>query len=259
MKFKFNLNKFKPNKALLIGKKEYAGRNNSGCITVGQRGGGHKQKYRIIDFKRNNTDKSIVLNIEYDPNRTARIANIITNGKISYIIAPQGLKVFDRIYTENRQNMFLQAGDSFSLKNMPLGSIMHNLELNKNQGAKFVRAGGMYSQLLQKDDNFARIRLMSGAHRFFPLNCKATLGVISNEKHSFAIIGKAGKSRWLNKRPNVRGTAMNPVDHPHGGGAGKSSSGRPSVTPWSRPTKGAKTRSKKKKNILIVSKNDYKK
>jgi large subunit ribosomal protein L2 len=259
MKFKFNLNKLKPIKALLFGKKEYAGRNNSGCITVGQRGGGHKQKYRIIDFKRNNNDKSIVLNVEYDPNRTARIANIISQNKVSYILAPKGLKILDRIYTENKQNMFLQAGDSFFLNNMPLGSIIHNIELNKNQGAKFVRAGGMYAQLLQKDENFARIRLMSGHHRFFSLNCKATLGVISNEKHTFTVIGKAGKSRWLNKRPNVRGTAMNPVDHPHGGGAGKSASGRPSVTPWSRPTKGAKTRSKKKKNILIVSKNDYKK
>lgn len=257
MKFNINLNKLKPIKNLVIGKKESAGRNNLGCITVGQRGGGHKQKYRIIDFKRNNNNKSVVLNLEYDPNRTAYIASLYSQNKISYIIAPKSLKIFDCIYTNNKINMFLQVGDSFFLNKIPIGSIIHNIELNKNQGAKFIRAGGTYAQLLQKNNSFARIRLISGEHRFFSLKCKATLGVISNEKHIFTKIGKAGKSRWLNKRPNVRGTAMNPVDHPHGGGAGKSASGRPSVTPWGWPTKGAKTRSKKKKNILILSKNDY--
>ena len=257
MKFKFQLSKLNPIKNLIVGKKEYAGRNNLGCITVGQRGGGHKQKYRVIDFKRNTNEKSIVLNIEYDPNRTARIANIFSKNTNSYIIAPKGLKILDSVFTNNNANMFLQAGDSFSLDKMPLGSIIHNIELNKNQGGKFVRAGGMFAQLLQKDEKFARIKLKSGEHRFFSLKCKATLGVISNEKHNFVIVGKAGKSRWLNKRPNVRGTAMNPVDHPHGGGAGKSASGRPSVTPWSRPTKGAKTRSKKKHNVLISLKNEY--
>jgi len=260
MKFSLNLNKLSPFKKLAQGQNKKSGHNNKGRITVGQRGGGNKQKYRIVDFDRAFTEKGIVLNVEYDPNRSAHIAKLFlaSTRSIKYVISPRGLKILDDISLKylNKQslNATLKTGDTFMLKDIPVGSIIHNIELHEKEGGKFARSAGTFAQVLQLNERYARIKLMSGEHRFIPINCKATLGIVSNEKYASIVLGKAGKSRWLNRRPIVRGTAMNPVDHPHGGGAGKAASGRPSVSPWGRLTKGAPTRSKRKNNKLILIK-----
>lgn len=256
------LSKYKSLRFTLKGTKRYAGRNNFGRITVRHQGGGHKQLYRQIDWYRQKKT-GVVVNFEYDPNRTAFIAKIFyknENGSeknsFNYILAPKGLKIFDQIQSisDKKRNLLLKPGDTSILSNFEAGDFIHNIENTPGQGGLFARSAGTYAQVLQHvSTKYAKIRLPSGSIRLVPLTSKATLGILSNENHNKDIIGKAGKSRWLNKRPSVRGVAMNPVDHPHGGGQGKTKGGRPSVTPNSWPTKGQPTRSRKKQNNLILS------
>lgn len=239
-------------KKLTKGFQRSNGRNNQGKITVRHRGGGHKRLYRQIKFNRINTE-GIVKAISYDPNRSANIANIFdpkTNNNF-YILAPEGLKVNDKI--ESGPNSELKIGNAMPLSNIPIGSIIHNISLRPFEKGKLIRSAGTSAQLLQKtENNYAKIRLNSGELRLILLNCYATLGIVSNINHKKIKLGKAGRSRWLNRRPHVRGVAMNPVDHPHGGGEGKTSGGRPSVSPKGIITKGKSTRSKKKTNKFII-------
>lgn len=216
------------------------GRNNFGRITAFQRGGGHKRLYRIVDFERLVT-KGIVEGIEYDPFRTAFLARIY-NSELkshSYIIAPKNL--FFGAFINSGPLAEIQLGHSLPLEKVPVGSLIHNVSPGLKKKGQIARAAGTYSQLIQKTKNYARLRLMSGEQRLFPLDSYATLGVVSNENNKLICLGKAGRNRWKNRRPSVRGVAMNPVDHPHGGGEGKTSGGRPSVTPWGKPAKGPKT------------------
>lgn len=240
-----------PVKSLTKGIKRNFGKNNYGRITVRHRGGGHKQLYRIISFNRYNVNGT-VQTIEYDPNRSANIA-LIKNAELNknwYILAPEGLKQGD--YVSSDDDGLIKTGNSLSLKKIPLGSLIHNISLLSNKRGQLARSAGTYGQLLEKsDDKFAKIRLISGEHKIISINCSATLGVVSNNLHKNTSLGKAGRSRWLNRRPVVRGVAKNPVDHPHGGGEGKTSGGRPSVTPWGRITKGQPTAKKSKKKYLI--------
>ena len=247
------LSKYKFKTKYLINKKiKKAGRNNSGKITVYHQGGGHKQLYRVINFNKFKIP-GIITNIEYDPNRSSNIAKIcffINNNKYYYyILAPKNLKVLDRIFFNQNIN---KIGNIYLLNDLNIGDYIYNIEMQPNQGAKIARSAGTYCQIIQKNDKHAVVKLPSGEERLISINCKASLGVVSNENKKNLILKKAGKSRWLNKRPTVRGVAMNPVDHPHGGGEGKSSGGRPSVTPWSKYTKGKPTRSKKKNNKFIL-------
>lgn len=258
--YKSKISKYKPIKKLTKGFKEFGGRNNTGRITVAHKGGGHKRLYREIDFKRNNKS-GIVINTEYDPNRSANIAKILDDSKaipsFYYIIAPKDLQPLDKLYSNNKPLNEINIGDTYPLHYFNVGDLVHNIELNPGQGGKLVRSAGTYAQVLQKPSihsKYARLRLPSGEERLILAQCKATLGAVSNSKHRLRNIRKAGVSRWLNKRPTVRGVAMNPVDHPHGGGEGKTSGGRPSVTPWAKPTKGQPTRNKKKSNTLILLK-----
>lgn len=242
-----------PIKTLTTGMHECAGRNNNGRITVYHRGGGHKKKYRFVDFKRSYDNISAeVLRIEYDPNRSTFIALVLyENGVLSYILAPNDLKVGDKIFSGTDVDISL--GNTLPLRSIPIGSIIHNIEYIPGKGGQLVRSAGTSAQLISKDENgFCLIRLPSGEDRLFPDTSKATIGILSNIDRKNIVIAKAGRSRWLGRQPTVRGVAMNPVDHPHGGGQGKTSGGRPSVTPWSWPTKGQPTRSKKKYNTLIV-------
>lgn len=239
---------------LIKGFKRANGRNNQGKITVRHRGGGHKRSYRLISFKRIlEYSKLKVLLIEYDPNRSsniARIYNLETLEKF-FILAPEGLKVGDII--QNGPEASLNIGSSLPLLNIPIGSIIHNISLKPFEKSKLIRSAGTFAQLVQKSsNNYAKIRLNSGELRLIPLNCTATLGRVSNINYKKIKLGKAGRNRWLNKRPYVRGVAMNPVDHPHGGGEGKTSGGRPSVSPQGHITKGKPTRSKKKSNQFIL-------
>lgn len=249
------LSKYKSIKNLIKGFKEFGGRNHSGKITVYQRGGGHKQLYRMIDYKRNQKE-GIVIGFEYDPNRKAFLAKIYNtiNNNFFYIIAPTGLKVLDQVIAQkNNESVVFNPGNTFFIKNIPVGSLIHNIELMPNKGGQLIRSAGTFGKVLYSNkEKFVTVRLSSGEHRLIPLNCKATIGSVSNENWRYQNLKKAGRSRWLNKRPTVRGVAMNPVDHPHGGGEGKTSGGRPSVTPWGLITKGPKTRSRKKNNFLIV-------
>jgi len=244
------LSKTAPFKSETQGYKVSGGKNNLGRITSFHKGGGHKQVYRNIDFYRTNLN-GIVTSIEYDPNRTAHIASIFTkkSKKYSYIIAPKGLKVGDII--KSGENAEIKIGHALLLDKIPLGSFIHNISLIPGKKSQLARAAGNYAQLIQKDQKYAKLKLRSGEQRFVSLNCIATLGTVSNENHNLISLGKAGRSRWLNKRPTVRGVAMNPVDHPHGGGEGKTSGGRPSVTPWGKPTKGQPTSRSKNKLIII--------
>lgn len=240
--------KGKPIKNLVFGLKNNAGRNNLGRITVFHRGGGHKQKYRILDYKRNLYGNSAeVIRLEYDPNRTCFIALLrYLDGSFSYILAPHDLRIGSFITSGPEADISI--GNTLPLKVMPVGTLVHNIEYIPGKGGQVVRSAGTYAQLISKDnDGYCLIRLPSGETRLFSEKCLATVGILSNIDHKNKVIGKAGRSRWLGKRPVVRGVAMNPVDHPHGGGQGKTSGGRPSVTPWSRLTKGKPTRSKKKK------------
>lgn len=253
-------NKFNPIKKLTKGLNKKSGRNNYGRITVRHRGGGHKRKYRQIDFKRTFT-KAIVKQIEYDPNRTAFIARIehqMEDNKNyeSYILAPKNLSAGMEI--SSNEETSIQVGNAMLLKHIPIGSLIHNISLKPNKKGQYIRAAGTYGQLIQKTKKYARVKLPSGEHRYVPLNCMATLGIVSNEEHMNEQLGKAGRSRWLGRRPSVRGVAMNPVDHPHGGGEGKTGTKRPSVTPWARHTKGKPTRKaykvkkdKKNKSFII--------
>ena len=247
-----DLHKGKPFAALTESKNRISGRNNRGKITVRHRGGGHKQRYRIIDFKRNKDDIiATVERIEYDPNRSANIALVLyADGERRYIIAPKGLKAGDQIVSGN--SVAIQKGNTLPLSNIPLGSVIHCVELKPKKGAQIARSAGTSVQLVAKEGNYATLRLRSGEVRKVLSECRATLGEVSNSEHSLRKLGKAGASRWRGVRPTVRGVVMNPVDHPHGGGEGKTSGGRHPVSPWGTPTKGYKTRTNKRTDKLIV-------
>ena len=243
-----------PEKSLLEVKKSKAGRNAQGKITVRHQGGGNRQKYRKIDFKRNKLDmEAEVLGIEYDPNRSANIALIkYTDGTLSYILAPKGLKDGDKVISADTAD--IKPGNCLKLENIPVGTLIHNVEINPNQGGKLVRAAGQSAQLMAKEGKYAHLRLPSGEMRLVLACCKATIGVIGNEEHENVKLGKAGKTRHLGVRPTVRGSVMNPVDHPHGGGEGRAPVGHAGpMTPWGKPALGYKTRKKNKaSNKFIV-------
>ncbi|MEW9031118.1 MAG: 50S ribosomal protein L2 [Planifilum fimeticola] len=237
----------KPEKSLTVPLIRKAGRNNQGKITVRHQGGGHKRKYRIIDFKRNKDGiPGKVATIEYDPNRSARIALIhYADGEKRYILAPHGLKVGDKIMSGPDAD--IKVGNALPLANIPVGTVIHNIELKPGRGGQMVRAAGAQAQLLGKEGDYAIIRLASGEVRMVRKECRATIGQVGNLDHELITIGKAGRARWLGRRPTVRGSVMNPVDHPHGGGEGKAPIGRKSpMTPWGKPTLGFKTRKKNK-------------
>lgn len=244
--------KGKPVKALTEGKPKAGGRNNNGRLTSFRKGGGHKQSYRIIDFKRRKFDMpATVERIEYDPNRTAFIALLKYNdGELAYIIAPQKLKAGDTVIAGEKVD--IKPGNALPLKNIPVGTVLHNIEMKEGKGAQIARSAGSYVQLVGKDGGYAQLKLRSGELRLVRGECLATIGAVSNPDHQNINIGKAGRSRWLGIRPTVRGVVMNPVDHPHGGGEGRTSGGRHPVTPWGKGTKGNKTRSHKKSNRLIL-------
>ncbi len=247
-----------PEKSLVTSKKKNAGRNNQGKITVRHHGGGNRQKYRIIDFKRKKDNvPAKVLGIEYDPNRTANIALICyADGEKAYIIAPEGLKVGTTIM--NGPEAEVSVGNCLPLANIPVGTMIHNIELYPGKGGQLVRSAGNAAQLMAKEGKYATLRLPSGEMRMVPLNCRATIGTIGNADHNLVKIGKAGRKRHMGIRPTVRGSVMNPNDHPHGGGEGKAPIGRPGpCTPWGKPALGLKTRKKNKKsNKLIVRRRD---
>lgn len=242
----------KPVKSLTEGLKSKAGRNNTGRITVRRRGGGAKKTYRKIDFKRRKFDiEAKVERLEYDPNRTAFIALVkYLDGEQSYIIAPQRLKAGDKIIAGDKVD--IKPGNAMPLKNMPVGTIVHNVELKPGKGGQIARSAGAYSQLIGREGAYAQVRMQSGEVRLILGACMATVGAVSNPDNMNQNIGKAGRNRHKGKRPSVRGVVMNPVDHPHGGGEGRTSGGRHPVTPWGRPTKGAKTRSNKSTDKLII-------
>jgi large subunit ribosomal protein L2 len=243
----------RPEKSLLAPLKKKAGRNNQGKITVRHQGGGHKRKYRIIDFKRDKDGiVGKVATIEYDPNRTANIALIhYVDGEKRYIIAPKGLKVGDTIMSGPDAD--IKVGNALPLENIPVGTVIHNIELKPGKGGQLVRAAGTEAQLLGKEDKYAIVRLSSGEMRRILKTCRATVGSVGNEDHELISIGKAGRSRWLGRRPTVRGVVMNPVDHPHGGGEGRAPIGRKSpMSPWGKPTLGYKTRKKKKASSKYI-------
>lgn len=245
--------KGKPVKTLTEGLTKSGGRNNTGRITVWQRGGGHKRRYRLVDFKRNGKlgIPGTVERLEYDPNRTAFIALIrYEDGDLAYILAPQRLKAGDTVIADAKAD--IKPGNAMQLKNMPVGTIVHNVELKQGKGGQMARSAGCYAQLIGKDSGYAQLRLSSGELRMVRGECMATVGAVSNPDNQNVNLGKAGRKRWLGKRPHVRGVAMNPVDHPHGGGEGRTSGGRHPVTPWGFPTKGKKTRNNKATDRLIM-------
>ena len=247
------LSKVAPERSLLEPMKKTSGRNNTGRITVRHHGGGNRTKYRVIDFKRNKLDvPATVLTLEYDPNRTAFIALIqYEDGEKSYIIAPNGLNVGDKVVSG--PNADIKPGNALPLANIPVGTIVHNVELYPGKGAQLVRSAGNFGQLIAKENGYGLIRLPSGELRNVTLNCYATIGQVSNLDHDNVKIGKAGKKRHMGWRPTVRGSVMNPVDHPHGGGEGKAPVGRPGpVTPWGKPAMGYKTRSKRKASDKLI-------
>ena len=247
-----DLYKGKPEKALTEGLTKSGGRNNMGRITARHIGGGHKRRYRIIDWKRTKWDvEGTVARIEYDPNRTAFIALIeYKDGEKTYIVAPQRLNVGDKIIAGEKVDV--KPGNCMPLKNMPVGTIIHNIELKPGKGAQMIRSAGTFAQLVGRDQGYAQIKLTSGELRIVRGECIATVGAVSNPDHMNTNDGKAGRTRWKGKRPSVRGVAMNPVDHPLGGGEGKSAGGRHPCTPWGKPTVGAKTRKNKKTDKYIV-------
>ncbi|HEV2667769.1 MAG TPA: 50S ribosomal protein L2 [Blastocatellia bacterium] len=242
----------RPHKPLLTSKKRASGRNNLGKMTVRHRGGGHKRHYRIIDFKRDKFGvPGQVATIEYDPNRSARIALIhYVDGEKRYIIAPAGLQVGQTIVSGPESDIL--TGNALPIKNIPLGTQIHNIELKPGKGGQMARSAGSFAQLVAKEGEAAQLRLPSGEIRIVSINCMATVGQVGNVERENVSLGKAGRSRWLGKRPAVRGVAMNPVDHPHGGGEGKTSGGRNPVTPWGQPTRGYKTRNNKRTDKFIV-------
>jgi large subunit ribosomal protein L2 len=246
------LYKGKPVKSLTVGLTKSGGRNNHGHITTRHRGGGHKRTYRIIDFKRRKFDMvATVERIEYDPNRSSFIALVkYEDGELAYILAPQRLKAGDKVVSGEKTDV--KPGNAMLLKNIPVGTIVHNVELRAGKGGQMARAAGAYVQVVGKDSGYVQIKLRSGELRMVRVECMATIGAVSNPDRQNVNVGKAGRKRWMGIRPTVRGVAMNPVDHPHGGGEGKTSGGRHPVTPWGKPTKGKLTRSTKKVNKLII-------
>jgi large subunit ribosomal protein L2 len=244
--------KGKPVKGLTEGKTGTGGRNNHGRITSRFRGGGHKQAYRAVDFKRRKFDvPATVERLEYDPNRTAFIALVkYADGELSYILAPQRLRVGDTVVAGQRAD--IKPGNAMPLAAIPVGTIVHNIEMKVGAGGKIARSAGTYAQLVGKDSGYAQIKLMSGEVRLVRAECMASIGAVSNPDNMNQKIGKAGRSRWLGRRPHNRGVVMNPVDHPHGGGEGRSSGGRHPVSPWGQPTKGYKTRGNKRTDSLII-------
>ena len=254
-----DLTKKKPEKSLLEPIKKKGGRNNKGRITVRHQGGGHKRAYRRIDFRRDKLSiPAKVAAIEYDPNRSARIALLhYVDGEKRYILAPDGLKVGDKV--EAGVGSDIKVGNALPLEKIPLGTMVHNVELTLGRGGQIVRSAGAYAQVMAKEGKHVTLKLPSGEMRMIRKECTATIGQVGNLSHENVVSGKAGRSRWLGIRPTVRGVAMNPIDHPHGGGEGKSSGGRHPVTPWGVPTKGYKTRKKKASDKLIVRRRSKKK
>ena len=241
-----------PEKSLLVPLKKKGGRNNNGRITVRHRGGGHKRRYRNIDFYRNKQEvPAKVASVEYDPNRSARISLLhYADGEKRYILTPSGLKVGDVVFSG--ENADIKTGNALPLKNIPVGTMLHCIELRPGKGAQLGRSAGSTIQLMAKDEDYAQIKLRSGEIRKVRIECMATVGTVGNPEHMNIKKGKAGRNRWLGRRPTVRGVVMNPVDHPHGGGEGKTSGGRHPVTPWGKPTKGAKTRKRKATDKYIL-------
>ncbi|MDP4708779.1 MAG: 50S ribosomal protein L2 [Rickettsiaceae bacterium] len=241
-----------PHKPLTEGLTKTGGRNNRGRITSRHRGGGHKRLYRIIDFKRNKLDcVATIERIEYDPNRSAYIALVkYDDGVFSYILAPAKMKAGDKVVSGASAD--IKTGNCLPLKNIPVGTIVHNVEMKPGKGGQIARSAGTSVSIVGKDSGYAQIKLSSSEVRLIPLDCMATIGILSNADKKNTIIGKAGRNRWLGKRPHVRGVAMNPVDHPHGGGEGKTSGGRHPVTPWGKSTKGKKTRNNKLTSKFIL-------
>jgi large subunit ribosomal protein L2 len=246
------LTKKAPEESLLAPLHKTAGRNAQGRVTARHRGGGRKRMYRIIDWKRRKDDKiAKVAAIEYDPNRSARIALLhYEDGEKAYIIAPLGLKVGDKV--TSGENPDIKPGNCMPLKSIPVGTLIHNVELQPGRGAQMSRSAGAYAQLMAKEGDMANVRLPSGEMRLVNINCRATIGQVGNVEHENVSIGKAGRSRWLGKRPHIRGVATNPCDHPHGGGEARSTPGRPSTTPWGKPTYGLKTRKHKKASTRFI-------
>ena len=249
----------KPEKTLTVGISKSGGRNNKGRVTARRRGGGHKRLYRMIDFKRNHFDiPAKVERIEYDPNRSAFIALLLyDDGKKSYILAPQRMAIGDTVISST--NADIKPGNALPLANIPVGTIIHNVELKPGKGGQIARSAGTYVQLVGRDQAYSILRLNSGEQRMTRSECMATIGAVSNPDNKNIKLAKAGRSRWLGKRPAVRGVAMNPIDHPHGGGEGKTSGGRHPVTPWGKPTKGKKTRTNKTTDRLILRSRHLKK
>lgn len=241
-----------PEKSLLEPARKSGGRNSYGRVTAWHRGGGHKRRYRLIDFKRDKENiPARVASIEYDPNRTAHIALLhYVDGEKRYILAPVGLSVGDKVITSEHAD--IKPGNCLRLVNMPLGTVVHNVELKPGKGGQLARSAGCGTQLIAKEGKYAILRLPSSEMRMVPIECKATVGQVGNIEHENISLGKAGRTRWLGRRPHVRGVAMNPVDHPMGGGEGRSSGGRHPCTPWGVPTKGYRTRKNKASNKLIV-------
>ena len=249
------ITKFTPEKSLIVTKIKHAGRNSYGRITVRHRGGGNKVKYRIIDFKRQNTNANTVVGIEYDPNRTAYIALLQdTEGTKSYIIAPEGLTAGDVVYSGSDAD--IKPGNTLPIANIPVGTVINNIEIYPGKGAQLVRSAGAMAQLISKEPNgMAQVRLPSGEVRWIRVDCKATIGQVGNIEHDTVKVGKAGKTRHKGFRPTVRGSVMNPCDHPHGGGEGRSPIGHPGpVTPWGKPALGYKTRNKKARTDKFIVK-----
>ena len=244
--------KGKPVKALTEGKSHSGGRNNHGRTTSFFRGGGHKQSYRYVDFKRRKFDMAgVVERLEYDPNRTAFIALIkYSDGELAYILAPQRLRVGDPVIAGAKVD--IKPGNAMPLGAIPVGTIIHNIEMKLGAGGKIARAAGNYAQLVGKDSGYAQVKLMSGELRMVRAECMASIGAVSNPDNMNQSLGKAGRARWMGRRPHNRGVVMNPVDHPHGGGEGRTSGGRHPVTPWGKPTKGYKTRMNKRTDDLII-------
>ena len=248
-----------PVKALTEGKREQGGRNNHGHITVRWRGGGHKRRFRIIDFKRAKRDMPAeVVRLEYDPNRSGFIALVkYEDGELSYVLAPQRLKAGDKIVAGERVDV--KPGNAMPMRNIPVGTIIHNVEMKPGKGGQLARSAGTYVQLVGRDAGYALLRLSSGEVRLVRGECMATIGAVSNPDEQNIVIGKAGRNRWLGKKPSVRGVAMNPIDHPHGGGEGKTAGGRHPVTPWGKGTKGTKTRHNKSTDRYILQRRRGKK
>jgi large subunit ribosomal protein L2 len=242
----------KPVKNLTEGKKKTGGRNNTGRITGPHRGGGHKQRYRLVDFKRRKFDvPATVERLEYDPNRSGFIALVrYSAGELSYILAPQRLKVGDSVVSGQRVDV--KPGNAMPLGNMPVGTIIHNIELKIGKGGQLARSAGTFAQLVGKDSGYAQVKLSSGELRMIHAECMATIGAVSNPDQQNVNYGKAGRMRWMGYKPVTRGVAMNPIDHPHGGGEGRTSGGRHPVTPWGKPTKGKKTRKNKSTDKMII-------